>query len=47
MKINYYQKCKNSYTSIVDALKSINVDSSLNNRKQIGKVNNIENIGSE
>lgn len=40
---NYYPKCSNSYGSLVDALKSIGVDSSYNNRKKIASVNNISN----
>lgn len=38
-KIEYYPKCKSSYVSIVDALKSIGVDSSFSNRKNIAKKN--------
>jgi len=37
----YYPKCESRYTSIVDALKSIKVDSSFSNRKKIAKKNNI------
>lgn len=39
----YYPKCNSKYTSIVDALKSIGVDSSYNNRKKIAQVNGIYN----
>lgn len=37
----YYPACSSSYTSIVDALKSIGVDSSLSYRKQIAEKNGI------
>ena len=33
--ITYYEACSNSYSSIIYALKSIGVDSSLSNRKKI------------
>lgn len=39
----YYPKCNSQYISIVDALKSIGVDSSYNNRKKIAQVNGINN----
>lgn len=39
--IEYYKKCKSKYKSIVDALKSIGVDSSFSNRRKIAKVNGI------
>ena len=39
--ITYYKKCSSKYKSIVDALKSIKVDSSFSNRKKIAKVNSI------
>lgn len=39
--VTYYKKCASKYTSIVDALKSIKVDSSYSNRKKIAKVNGI------
>ena len=39
----YYEACHNSYVSIVDALKSIGVDSSKANRKLIADVNGISN----
>lgn len=42
-KVSYYSACDSSYTSIVDALKSIGVDSSLNNRKEIANKNGISN----
>lgn len=42
MKTYYFKKCKNSYTSIVDALKSVGVlEPSLTYRKKIAKINNI------
>ncbi len=37
----YYSACASKYTSIVDALKSINVDSTLANRKKIASLNGI------
>ena len=37
----YYPKCDNRYNSLVDALKSINVDSSFSNRKKIAIKNGI------
>lgn len=40
-KISYYPKCESKYVSIVDALKSIKVDSSFSFRKKIAKANNI------
>ncbi|MDE5772358.1 MAG: Ig-like domain-containing protein [Ruminococcus sp.] len=42
-KIEYYPACDSSYTSIVDALKSIGVDSSKDNRSKIAAVNGISN----
>lgn len=39
----YYSPCASKETSIVDALKSINVDSSKSNRKKIAKANSIKN----
>jgi len=39
----YYKKCSASQKSIVDALKSIGVDSSMTNRKKIAAANNISN----
>ena len=39
--VNYYPACSNGYKSIVDALNSIGVNSSLSNRKNIAKKNNI------
>lgn len=42
-KYTYYPKCASKYTSFVDALKSIKVDSSFNKRKSIAKLNNISN----
>lgn len=38
----YYKKCANKYTSIVDALKSIGVDSSFSNRRKIASANGIK-----
>lgn len=38
---NYYQKCSDGYASIVDALKSIGVDNSYENRERIASVNGI------
>jgi hypothetical protein len=40
-KTSYYKKCSSKYNSIVDALKSIGVDSSFSNRKKIAKKNGI------
>lgn len=40
---SYYKKYTGKSTSIVDALASIGVDSSFNNRKKIAKANNITN----
>lgn len=40
-KQTYYPKCESKYVSIVDALKSIKVDSSFSYRKKIAKANNI------
>ena len=37
--IKYYPKVSNSFKSIVEALKSINVDSSFKNRKKIAAKN--------
>lgn len=39
----YYPSCNRSHTSLIDALKSIGVDSSYNNRKKIAQKNNIIN----
>lgn len=41
--VNYYTKCSSSYNSIVDALKSIGIDSSYTNRKNIATKNGIAN----
>lgn len=41
--ISYYIKCASNYNSIVDALKSIGVDSSYTNRKNIASKNGITN----
>lgn len=41
-KDEYYPKCTSKYTSIVEALKSVKVDSSFSNRKKIAKKNNIK-----
>lgn len=40
---SYYPKCKTSYMSLIDALKSIGVDSSMTNRKKIAAKNGIKN----
>lgn len=40
---SYFPACKSSYKSIVDALKSINVNSSYSNRKHIAYINGISN----
>lgn len=40
---SYYPACASKYTSIVDALKSIGVDSSLSFRKKIAAANSISN----
>lgn len=40
-KTSYYTKCNNNYKSIVDALNSIGVNSSFENRKKIAIKNNI------
>lgn len=42
-KIEYYTKCSNKYKSLVDALKSINVNSSFSNRSKIAKANSVKN----
>ena len=39
----YYPRCGSNYSSIVDGLKSIGVDSSYSNRKKIAQVNGISN----
>ena len=39
----YYKKCDTKYKSLVDALESINVESSFEERKQIATKNNILN----
>ena len=41
--IEYYPACANSQKSLVDALKSIGVDSSITNRKTIAKLNGVQN----
>lgn len=41
-KIEYYKKCSSKYVSIVDALKSIGVNSSFSNRSKIAKANSIK-----
>ena len=38
---SYYPACNSKYTSLVDALNSIGVDSSFNNRKAISQKNNV------
>ena len=40
---NYYPPVSSTYNSIVEALNSIGVDSSFNNRKQIAVKNGINN----
>lgn len=40
--VKYYKKCAKKYTSIVDALKSIGVDSSFSTRKKIASANGIK-----
>ena len=42
-KVSYYNKYTGKSTSIVDALKSLNVDSSFTHRKKIAKANGIKN----
>jgi len=42
-KINYYPKYNGKSNSIVDALKSLNINSSFNNRTKIAQNNNISN----
>lgn len=39
---SYYKKCASKYSSLVDALKSIGVNSSFSNRSKIAKVNGIK-----
>lgn len=41
--VTYYAQCASSHDSIVDALDSIDVDSSYSNRKEIAKINGINN----
>ena len=43
LSIEYYPACSSSYLSLVEALKSIGVDSSYNNRKSIATLNGISN----
>lgn len=40
--VKYYEKVSNEYTSLVDALKSISVNSSFSDRKKIATKNNIK-----
>lgn len=42
-KVSYYNKYTGKSTSIVDALKSLKVDSSFSHRKKIAKANGIKN----
>ncbi len=42
-KVSYFKKCSASYTSLVDALKSIKADSSFNYRKKIASANGVSN----
>ena len=47
---NYYPKCDGKYTSLVDALKSINIDSTYSTRKKIAiknGINNYSGLGSQ
>jgi hypothetical protein len=41
-KVYYFSKCNDRYTSIVDALKSLGVNSSFSYRKKIATANNIK-----
>ena len=41
--VTYYPACSSSYSSIIDALNSIGVDSSYSNRKSIAALNGISN----
>ena len=43
LSVEYYPACSSSYVSLVEALKSIGVDSSYNNRKNIAALNGISN----
>lgn len=43
VSVSYYAKCASKYTSLVDALNSIKVDSTITNRKKIAKANGISN----
>lgn len=45
--MSYYPACKESIQSIVDALESINEDSSFNNRKKIAELNGIQDYQGE
>lgn len=45
--IEYYPACRNSEKSLVDALKSIGVDSSLTNRKKIAELNGVQNYSGQ
>lgn len=40
---SFYPQYKGNSNSIVDALKSLNIDSSFSNRKKIAEINNIKN----
>lgn len=40
-QVQYYPACNSKYVSIVDALNSIGVDSSFNNRKKLSQKNNV------
>ncbi len=42
-KVSYYNRYTGSSTSIVDALKSLNVNSSFTHRKKIAEANGIKN----
>ena len=45
--IEYYPACSNSEKSLVDALKSIGVDSSFSNRKKIAELNGVQNYSGQ
>ena len=45
--IEYYPACSNNEKSLVDALKSIGVDSSFSNRKKIAELNGVQNYSGQ
>ena len=45
--IEYYPACSNNEKSLVDALKSIGVDSSFTNRKKIAELNGVQNYSGQ